>query len=302
MARNLSSRKRGSDRFFRALGRRRRRGRPGGRGAGRAVREPGHHFTALAAVARPYLQETISEAPPTRRWRSTTSPRSARSCATTRPSSASCARAWPRCRPRPRSWPTPSRPAPTSCRKTIQTNEDLADVFEALADFSDDPLRARGDRPAHAPRRPRCGRLCTSSRRPRPSATTRRSGSATPPACSPRATRTAPGSASMYLGAHRRRAPVNGPNNEGGPSCGAGQRADAHEPPPQQPLPEHRRARADARVRGGQRALYAAGQTMIGNPPGNQGTEHQRASTRPRGGHAMRRVAHGAASRPSRWA
>ncbi len=28
--------------------------------------------------------------------------------------------------------------------KTIQTNEDLADVFEALADFSDDPLVRQG--------------------------------------------------------------------------------------------------------------------------------------------------------------
>jgi hypothetical protein len=67
-------------------------------------------FTALSSIARPFLQETISESPPSEEL-----PRSA-------PILADAFEAGTDVLPR-----------------TIPMNEDLADVFEALADFSDDP-------------------------------------------------------------------------------------------------------------------------------------------------------------------
>ena len=96
--------------------RRGRRGGAGGRDAGRAVREPGHHLhrARLDRAAVP-AGDRSPRARRARSWRSASSRSSARSCATTRPSSASCGRASPRCRTPRRSWRTPSRPAPRRC-------------------------------------------------------------------------------------------------------------------------------------------------------------------------------------------
>ena len=67
-----------------------------------------------------------------------------------------------------------------------------------------------------------------------------------------------------------------GPNCEGGPSSGIanGGRLRRQELPPFQPLPEHRRARADVRVRGRQRALQG-GQGRVRQPARQPGHEHQ---------------------------
>ena len=173
-------------------------------------------FTALAAIARPFLQETISEgAAQPRRWRSGTSRCSARSCATTtalfrelRPGVATL----PRGR---RSWPTPSRPAPRCCparRRSTRTSPTSSTRWPTsprtrwCAQGIDQLTRLVVLAAADA---------AASSRPPRPSATTRRSGSATPPACSPTATRTAPGSASS---SSRRR---EGPEQRGRAVVGA---------------------------------------------------------------------------------
>ena len=120
----------------------RRGGRPGGRGTGLAVREPRHelHRAGLDRAALPAGDDhrgPISEAVAIRDF-----PRQRPFIRNNAAFFRSCGRVavLPQ---RRRSWPTPSRPAPT-LPKTIQTNEDLADVFEALADFSDDPLVRQG--------------------------------------------------------------------------------------------------------------------------------------------------------------
>ena len=72
-------------------------------------------FTALASIARPFLQESISEGPPSEEVAIREFPRQRPFLRTTPPSSTSCSPAWPRSRTRRRSWPTPSRRAPRSC-------------------------------------------------------------------------------------------------------------------------------------------------------------------------------------------
>ena len=235
-------------------------------------------FTALASVARPvHPGDDQREPAHARSSRSATSRRSARSCATTRRSSRSSGPAWRRCRTRRRSWPTPSRPAPSVLPKTIPTNEDLADVFNTLADFSEDPLRARRHPAAHAAGVLAAARRCTSSRRPRRPATTRPSGSATPPACSPTATPTAPGSASSRVGAAptrlARQPLVYGPNNEGVPSSAPANGPSAENHLHFNPYPNTAAPGQTQGVRGRQRALPRRRQDHDRQPAGNQGTK-----------------------------
>ena len=107
-------------------------------------------FTALASVARPFIQESISEWPAQRGGRDPRASRvSVRSCEQRRRSSTSCSPAWPRSPTRRRSWPTPSRPAPRSCRRR-RLQRELADSLDTLADFSTDPMVHRRREPAHA--------------------------------------------------------------------------------------------------------------------------------------------------------
>jgi hypothetical protein len=101
-------------------------------------------FTALSSIARPYLQETISESPLTEAVAIRDFPRQ-------RPFLRNQTALFRELRPGvatlPRSAPILADAFEAGTEvlpRTVQMNEDLADVFEALAEFSDDPLVRRG--------------------------------------------------------------------------------------------------------------------------------------------------------------
>jgi virulence factor Mce-like protein len=101
-------------------------------------------FTALAAVARPYIQETISESPPTEQVAIEEFPKQ-------RPFIRNNAAFFRELRPGVATLPS-SAPVLASAfaagtevlPKTPPMNEDLADVFDTLADFSEDPFVRAG--------------------------------------------------------------------------------------------------------------------------------------------------------------
>jgi virulence factor Mce-like protein len=101
-------------------------------------------FTALASVARPFLQETITESPLTEEV-------AIREFPLQRPFLRNQAALFRELRPGvatlPHSAPILAdafQAGTDVLPRTKQTNEDLADVFQALADFSDDPLVRQG--------------------------------------------------------------------------------------------------------------------------------------------------------------
>ena len=116
---NLSDPSTRLDRFFASLGARGRGGRAGGRGAGLAVREPGHVASPRSAsVARPFLQETISESPPSEQVAIEQFPRAAAvHPQQDRPLPRAAARRGGAAALGARSSPTPSRRAPRCCRR-----------------------------------------------------------------------------------------------------------------------------------------------------------------------------------------
>ena len=96
-------------------------------------------FTALASIARPFLQETISESPASEQVAITQFPKQ-------RPFIRNNTAFFRELRPGvavlPHAAPIVADAFEAGTEvlpKTIQMNEDLADVFEALADFSNDP-------------------------------------------------------------------------------------------------------------------------------------------------------------------
>jgi virulence factor Mce-like protein len=101
-------------------------------------------FTALASIARPFLQETISEGPPAEEVAIRDFPRQ-------RPFLRNQTALFRELRPGVATLP---RSAPILADaflagadvlpRTKRMNEDLADVFEALAEFSDDPMARQG--------------------------------------------------------------------------------------------------------------------------------------------------------------
>ena len=101
-------------------------------------------FTALASIARPYLQETISESPPSEEV-------AIREFPLQRPFLRNNAAFFRELRPGvatlPRSAPILADAFEAGTEvlpKTPPMNRDLADVFDALADFSDDPQVRQG--------------------------------------------------------------------------------------------------------------------------------------------------------------
>ena len=153
-------------------------------------------FTAWASVARPFLQETISESLPSEQLAIEQFPRQ-------RPFIRNNTAFFRELRPGvavlPHAAPilADAFEAGTDVLpRTIQMNEDLGGRLREARRLRRRPDGARGRRPAHALAEPRCGRRSASSTPARRPATTRRSVSATSRACSPRATRTATTSAS----------------------------------------------------------------------------------------------------------
>jgi virulence factor Mce-like protein len=101
-------------------------------------------FTALASIARPYLQETISEGPRSAEVAIRDFPRQ-------RPFIRNNAAFFRELRPGvatlPRSAPILADAFVAGTEvlpRTVRMNEDLANVFEALADFSEDPIVRQG--------------------------------------------------------------------------------------------------------------------------------------------------------------
>ena len=227
-------------------------------------------FTALAEVARPFIQESISEGPPTEAVAIETLPR-------IRPLPRQLDRALRRPRAG-RGRPAPDladdrrrargRDAGARRRPTSSTTQ-LAPTAESLLRLTNNAAARAGITAAtlaHRPARP-------GDRVHRPGADGLQLRSASSPS-NLNGVFTDGNDARRLAAVHRLRRP-QGPEQRGQPVVGDRQRRHRlrrQELPPLEPLPEHRRARADVRVRGRQRAVQGGQQVVFGNPPGNQGT------------------------------
>ena len=222
-------------------------------------------FAALATVARPFIQETISEAPPTLQAGTVEFPRQRPFL---RNASALARELQPGIRTLPASAPVLADAlefGTETLPRTPPFNRRLADVFDALAEFAEEPLVPRGVRRL---------RETVQSLRPTLAHLT--------PA------QTVCNYATLWFrniasllsegdanGTSQRfiiiTAPA-GPNNEGGPSSapadGPGQDNHLHSNPyPNSASPGQTRECEAGNER------YQAGQTTIGNVPGDQGTQ-----------------------------
>jgi virulence factor Mce-like protein len=227
-------------------------------------------FTALASIARPFLQETISESPPSEQVAIEQFPKQ-------RPFIRNNTAFFRELRPGvavlPHAAPIVADAFEAGTEvlpKTKQTNEDLADVFEALADFSNDPNVRTGVRQL-----------------------TRLSSSLRPTLRFLKPTQTTCNYATIFLrnvasllsegdvnGNYQRflvvSAPTDpltfelGPNNEGGPSEAPANGPGRHNHLHVNPYPNTAAPGQTQECEGGNEH-YAAGQTLIGNTPGNQG-------------------------------
>ena len=274
VARNLSDPRTRLDRLFRSLGRAAEELAPVAEEQASLFVNLDTSFTALAQVARPFLQETISEAPLSEEV-------AIRDFPLQRPFIRNNTALFRELRPGvavlPHAAPILADAFETGTNvlpKTIPVNEDLADVFDTLADFSEDPMvRAGVDQ---------LTRLA-SSLRPTldfiaPVQTT----------CN-YATLLFRNAASLFsdgdvngnwqrfiiISAPTQRGTlVTGPNNESGPSDAPanGPTAENHlhvNPYPNTASPGQTRECEAGNER------YAVGRTVLTNPPGNQGTRTQ---------------------------
>jgi virulence factor Mce-like protein len=144
VARNLADPNTRLDRFFRALADAAAEVAPVAEEQASLFVSLDTSFTALASVARPYLQETISESPRTEAVTIRDFPRQ-------RPFLRNNTAFFRELRPGvatlPRSAPVLADAFEAGTRvlpRTIEPNEDLEDVFETLADFSEDPFVRQG--------------------------------------------------------------------------------------------------------------------------------------------------------------
>jgi len=224
-------------------------------------------FTALASIARPHLQETISESPPSEEV-------AIREFPLQRPFLRNNAAFFRELRPGvatlPRSAPVLADAFEAGTEvlpKTPRMNRDLADVFDALADFSEDPQVRQGI--------DQLTRL-SSSLRP-----TLRFLTPVQTTCN-YVTLFFRNAASVLSdgdsnGTWQRFVIIptpEGPNNEGGPAS-----APADGPTPDNhlhtnPYPNTAAPGQTAECEGGNER-YLVGDTLIGNVPGSQGTVTQ---------------------------
>ena len=137
--RNLSDPNTRLARFFRALADTASEIAPVAEQQGSLFRSLDISFSALSSVARPYIQETISESPPSEEVAIRDFPKQ-------RPFLRNNTAFFKELRPGvatlPHSAPILADAFESGSNvlpRTIKTNEDLADVFETLADFSQDP-------------------------------------------------------------------------------------------------------------------------------------------------------------------
>jgi virulence factor Mce-like protein len=144
VAANLASSQTRLGRFFRALGRAASEAAPVAETQAALFVNLDTTFTALASIARPYLQETISEGPPSEELAIREFPFQGEFLAN---NAAFFRELKPGIATLPHSAPILADAFAAGTRnlpKTIPMNEDLADVFDALADFSEDPIVRTG--------------------------------------------------------------------------------------------------------------------------------------------------------------
>ncbi len=227
-------------------------------------------FTALASIARPFLQETITESPVSEQVAIEQFPKQ-------RPFIRNNTAFFRELRPGvavlPHAAPLVADAFEAGTEvlpKTKQTNEDLADVFEALADFSNDPNVRSGVRQL-----------------------TRLSSSLRPTLRFLKPTQTTCNYATIFLrnvasllsegdanGNYQRflvvSAPTDpltfelGPDNEGGPSAAPANGPGRHNHLHVNPYPNAAAPGQTQECEGGNER-YTVGQTLIGNQAGNQG-------------------------------
>jgi virulence factor Mce-like protein len=239
-------------------------------------------FSALASIARPFLQETISESPPSEEV-------AIREFPLQRPFLRTGAAFFRELRPGVATLP---RAAPALAEafaagadvlpRTPPVNRDLADVFEALADFSDDPLVRGGiDQLARlssslrptvnflAPVQTTCNYATLFFRNV---ASLLSEGDANGTWQRFIIVPSTPSNPDPDAG-------VAGPNNEGGPAAapadGPGQANHLHQNPYPNTASPGQSRECEA---GNERYFATAGRTLIGNQPGNQGTRTSRRS------------------------
>ena len=264
VARNLSSPQTQLGRFFRELGDAAGEAAPVAEEQAALFVNLDITFTALAGIARPYLQETITESPPSEQVAIEDFPKQ-------RPFLRNNAALFRELAPGVATLPA-SAPVLADAfeagadvlPRTLQFNEDTADVFEALAEFSEDPLVERGI--------DQLGRLA-SSLRPTlrflvPAQTT----------CNyvtlffrNAASLLSDGDANGTFQRFMIVDPPEGPNGEGGPSAAPSNGPTRQNHVHNNPYPNTAAPSQTQECEAGNER-YAAGQTVIGNPPGNQGT------------------------------
>ena len=270
--RNLSSRETRIGRFFNELGDAAEEAAPVAEEQAALFVNLDISFTALAGIARPFLQETISEGPPTEEV-------AIRDFPLQRPFIRNQTAFFRELRPGVAVLPH-AAPILASAFEagtevlptTVQMNEDLADVFEALADFSDDPMVRQGI--------DQLTRL-SSSLRPTlnfltPAQTVCNYGTLWfRNAASLLSDGDPNGTWQRFMvvaAPTLRSSNVFGPNNEGLPSdaLANGPQVENHAhltPYPNTAAPGQERECQPGNER------YARGQTVVGNVPGNQGTK-----------------------------
>jgi virulence factor Mce-like protein len=144
VAANLAARETRLGRLFRALGKAASEAAPVAETQAQLFVNLDTTFTALASIARPYLQESISEGPPSEELAIREFPFQGRFLAN---NAAFFRELRPGIATLPHSAPILADAFEAGTRtlpKTIPMNAQLADVFESLADFSEDPLVRTG--------------------------------------------------------------------------------------------------------------------------------------------------------------
>ncbi len=274
VARNLSSPQTRLDRFFRSLGRAAEEVAPVAEEQASLFVNLDTSFTALASIARPFLQETISEGPISEEV-------AIRDFPLQRPFIRNNTALFRELRPGVAVLPSAAPVLADAFEigtnvlpKTIPMNEDLADVFDTLADFSEDPMVRAGvnqlTRLASslkptlnfiAPVQTTCNYATLLFRN----------------AASVFSDGDANGTWQRFIiisAPTQRGTLVTGPNNESGPSD-----APANGPTPENhlhfnPYPNTASPGQTRECEAGNER-YAPGRTVLTNPPGNQGTRTQ---------------------------
>jgi virulence factor Mce-like protein len=270
--RNLSSPDTRLGRFFRALGDAASEAAPVAEDQAQLFVNLDISFTALAGIARPFLQETISESPITEQVAIDEFPLQ-------RPFLRNQAALFRELRPGvatlPHSAPILADAFQTGTRvlpKTKQMNRDLADVFDSLADFSDDAMARGGIQMLtrlSSSLRPTLRFLVPAQTVCNYATLWFRNAASLLSDGDPNGT----WQRFMVVAAPTQRSSnVYGPNNEGGPSSALANGPQVENHVHLNPYPNTAAPGQTQECEAGNET-YARGQTVAGNVPGSQGTK-----------------------------